>query len=338
MAVRVAINGFGRIGRCVLRTAWNDPGIEFVHINDLTSDALLAHLLRVDSVHGAFSEEVAAVDGGIRVGDTLIPTTAEPDPSRLPWRDSEVDVVLECTGHFTAREKAQLHLDAGARKVIISAPAKGADATVCVGVNDHILDPEHHHVISNASCTTNCLSPMAKVLQDSFGIRQGLMTTVHAYTMDQNLLDAPHRKGDFRRARAAGVNMVPTSTGAAKAVGMVLPMLDGKLNGMAIRVPVPNGSLVDLVVELETNTSVEAINAAMEEAANGPLSGILEASRAPLVSGDIIGNPHSSIVDLPLTIGMGEKSFKLLSWYDNEWGFSNRLVDLVHILFDQANR
>ena len=338
MAVRVAINGFGRIGRCVLRTAWNDPGIEFVHINDLTSDALLAHLLRVDSVHGAFSEEVAAVDGGIRVGDTLIPTTAEPDPSRLPWRDSEVDVVLECTGHFTAREKAQLHVDAGARKVIISAPAKGADATVCVGVNDHILDPEHHHVISNASCTTNCLSPMAKVLQDSFGIRQGLMTTVHAYTMDQNLLDAPHRKGDFRRARAAGVNMVPTSTGAAKAVGMVLPMLDGKLNGMAIRVPVPNGSLVDLVVELETNTSVEAINAAMEEAANGPLSGILEASRAPLVSGDIIGNPHSSIVDLPLTIGMGEKSFKLLSWYDNEWGFSNRLVDLVHILFDQANR
>jgi len=338
VAVRVAINGFGRIGRCVLRTAWNDPGIEFVHINDLTSDALLAHLLRVDSVHGAFSEEVAAVDGGIRVGDTLIPTTAEPDPSRLPWRDSEVDVVLECTGHFTAREKAQLHLDAGARKVIISAPAKGADATVCVGVNDHILDPEHHHVISNASCTTNCLSPMAKVLQDNFGIRQGLMTTVHAYTMDQNLLDAPHRKGDFRRARAAGVNMVPTSTGAAKAVGMVLPMLDGKLNGMAIRVPVPNGSLVDLVVELETNTSVEAINAAMEEAANGPLSGILEASRAPLVSGDIIGNPHSSIVDLPLTIGMGEKSFKLLSWYDNEWGFSNRLVDLVHILFDQANR
>jgi len=336
--VRVAVNGFGRIGRCALRAAWNDPEIEFVHINDLTGDPLLAHLLANDSVHGRFAETVEAVDGGLNIGGSLVPTSAEPDPTKLPWKDRQVDVVLECTGIFTARDKAQMHLDAGAHKVIISAPASGADATICVGVNHDTLDPERHHVVSNASCTTNCLSPFAKVLNDSFGIVQGLMTTIHAYTMDQNLLDAPHRKGDFRRARAAGLNMVPTSTGAAKAVGLVLPELNGKLNGMAIRVPTPNVSLVDLVVELERSTTAESINAALTEAANGPMRGILEASTAPLVSSDLVGNPHSSIVDTQLTMMIGENQAKVLSWYDNEWGFSNRLADLARLLFGHERR
>ncbi|MEE2750575.1 MAG: type I glyceraldehyde-3-phosphate dehydrogenase [Myxococcota bacterium] len=338
MSVRVAINGFGRIGRCVLRTAWNDPEIEFVHINDLTGDPLLAHLLSNDSVHGRFDVPVSAVEGGLQIGDKVVPTSAEPDPSKLPWSESSVDVVLECTGRFTARDKAQQHIDAGASKVIISAPASGADATICVGVNDETLDAEQHHVISNASCTTNCLSPVAKVLNDEFGIVRGLMTTVHSYTMDQNLLDAPHAKGDFRRARAAALNMVPTSTGAAKAVGLVLPELNGKLNGMAIRVPTANVSLVDLVVELEQGTSAEGINAALAQAANGKMRGVLEASCEPLVSGDLIGNPHSSIVDTQLTMMSGSNQAKLLSWYDNEWGFSNRLVDLVRILFGKERR
>ena len=338
MSIRVAINGFGRIGRCVLRTAWNDPEIEFVHINDLTGDPLLAHLLSNDSVHGRFNVPVSAVAGGLQIGDKVVPTTAEPDPSKLPWKESAVDVVLECTGRFTAREKAQQHIDAGASKVIISAPAGGADATICVGVNDNTLDAEQHHIISNASCTTNCLSPVAKVLNDEFGIVRGLMTTVHSYTMDQNLLDAPHAKGDFRRARAAALNMVPTSTGAAKAVGLVLPELNGKLNGMAIRVPTANVSLVDLVVELEQSTSTEEINSALARAADGSMRGVLEASCAPLVSGDLIGNPHSSIVDTQLTMMSGSNQAKLLSWYDNEWGFSNRLVDLTRILFGKERR
>jgi glyceraldehyde 3-phosphate dehydrogenase len=331
MPIRIAINGFGRIGRCVFRAAWADPELEIVHINDLTSDDLLAHLLSNDSVHGAFGHKVEAVEGGLQVADRLISTSAQPNPALLPWAAKNVDLVLECTGRFSARDKAQMHIDAGANHVIISAPAAGADATICVGVNDEKLDPSSHKVISNASCTTNCLSPLAKVLNDNFGIVHGLMTTVHSYTMDQNMLDAPHK--DFRRARAAAINMIPTSTGAAKAVGLVLPELAGKLGGMAIRVPTPNVSLVDLVVELEKPTTAEEINAAITAAANGPMKGILEAADAHLVSGDCVGNPHSSIVDTPLTVGMGKNFFKLLSWYDNEWGFSNRMLDLSRILY-----
>lgn len=327
MTIRVAINGFGRIGRCILRAGWNNPSIEFVHINDLTSDEMLAHLLKYDSVHGTFDEDVSAVEGGLLIGDTLVPTTTERDPTALPWQDRKVDVVLECTGVFRKREGASKHLAAGAKRVIISAPAIEPDITVCMGVNDSELKAEHR-IISNASCTTNCLAPVAKVLDETFGIISGLITTVHSYTMDQRLLDAPHKK-DFRRARAAAVNMVPTSTGAAKAVGLVLPQLAGKLNGMAIRVPTPNVSLVDLVITTEKPVSVEAINAALTEAAAGPLKGVLAAETAPLVSGDLVGNPHSSIADLPLTQTMGDNLAKVLSWYDNEWGFSNRMLDLT---------
>jgi len=326
MATRVALNGFGRIGRCVLRAAWNDPDIEFVHINDLTSDEMLAHLLEYDTVHGRFPETVQAVDGGLQIGDRLVATSAERDPSKLPWSDKGVDVVLECTGVFRSRPQASLHLEAGAKRVIISAPAIDPDYTVVMGVNSAGLTAEHQ-IISNASCTTNCLAPMAKVIHDRFGIINGLMTTVHSYTMDQKLLDAPHK--DFRRARAAAANMVPTSTGAAKAVGLVLPELAGKLNGMAIRVPTPNVSLVDLVVNTRETVTVESINEALTEAASGPLAGILAASNDPIVSSDLVGNPYSSIVDLPLTQAIDGHTAKLLSWYDNEWGFSSRMVDLV---------
>ena len=326
MTIRVALNGFGRIGRNVLRAAWNDPSIEFVHINDLTSDDMLAHLLRNDSVHGRFDPEVEVVDGGIRVGGKMITTSAIRDPRELPWKESNVDVVMECTGIFRDREKANWHLEAGAGKVIISAPAGSPDVTVCMGVNDEVLESSHR-IISNASCTTNCLSPAAKVLDETFGLKGGLITTIHSYTMDQNLLDGPHK--DMRRARAAALNMVPTSTGAAKAVGLVLPSLNGKLNGMAIRVPTPNVSLVDLVFESEKPMTVEAINAALETAANGPLKGILEYSTAPLVSGDLVGNPHSSIIDGLSTQTLGPHMAKVLCWYDNEWGFSNRMVDLT---------
>ncbi len=328
MPVRVALNGFGRIGRCVLRAGWNDENIEFVHINDLTSDEMLAHLLAYDSVHGRFGDKVEAVDGGLRIGDRLVATSAERDPTKLPWGDKQVDVVLECTGVFRSRAKAGMHLEAGAKRVVISAPAKDAvDLTVCMGVNDDDLRPEHR-ILSNASCTTNCLAPVAKVLDESFGIEQGLMTTIHSYTMDQNLLDGPHGS-DMRRARAAAMSMVPTSTGAAKAVGKVLPQLNGKLNGMAIRVPTPNVSLVDLVFTSSRDVSVEAINAALTEAAGGSLSGILAVSNDPVVSVDLVGNPYSSIADLPLTQTMGPRLAKVLSWYDNEWGFSNRMLDLT---------
>ncbi len=329
MAIRVAINGFGRIGRCVLRAGWSDPNIEFVHINDLTSDEMLAHLLKYDSVHGTFDQDVAAVDGGLQIGDTLVPTSAERDPTALPWAAAEVDVVLECTGVFRKRDGASKHLTAGAKRVVISAPATEPDITVCMGVNDALLCSDHR-IISNASCTTNCLAPIAKVLNDTFGIVSGLITTVHSYTMDQRLLDAPHK--DFRRARSAAVNIVPTSTGAAKAVGLVLPALAGKLNGMAIRVPTPNVSLVDLVFTSEKTVSVEAINAAFSAAAAGPLAGILQASTAPVVSSDLVGNPYSSIADPPLTQTMGDNLAKVLSWYDNEWGFSNRMLDLTRRL------
>ncbi len=332
MALRVAINGFGRIGRCVLRSAQGVPEIEIVHINDLTSPEQLAHLLVHDSVHGNWNVPVQVADGGFTIGGKFVAVTAEKDPSKLPWRDQRIDVVLECTGLFTKREKAQAHIDAGARRVIISAPAEGEDITVCLGVNDDKLDLAKHTIISNASCTTNCLAPVAKVLHAQFGIEQGLMTTIHSYTMDQNLLDAPHRKGDMRRARAAGLSMVPTSTGAAKAVGLVLPELKGKLNGYSVRVPTPNVSLVDLVFNSTKPVTKDTINAALVEAANGPLKGILAAVKAPLVSLDLNGNPHSSIVDLEITQVMGDHMAKVFSWYDNEWGFSNRMVDLCKLL------
>ncbi len=330
MAIRIALNGFGRIGRSVLRAGWDDPDIEFVFINDLTTDEMLAHLLKYDSVHGVFPHPVSAVEGGIRIGETTVPTGAVADPSQLPWGELDVDIVFECTGVFRKREAAAKHLEAGARRVVISAPAVEPDFTCVVGVNDDQLRPEHR-ILSNASCTTNCLAPFAKVLHERFGIVGGLMTTVHSYTMDQKLLDAPHKK-DFRRARAAAVNIVPTSTGAAKAVGLVLPELAGKLNGLAIRVPTPNVSLVDLVFTTDEPVSVAAINEALSEAAAGPLAGILAVSEAPIVSGDLVGNPHSSIVDLPLTMVSGDHTAKVLSWYDNEWGFSNRMLDLARRL------
>jgi glyceraldehyde 3-phosphate dehydrogenase len=325
MTIKVGINGFGRIGRNILRSAWNDSQIEFVHINDLTSDDMLAHLLAHDTVHGPFGHDVKVVEGGIEIDGKRIGTSAERDPSKLPWQG--VDVVLECTGVFRKREAAAQHVAAGARKVIISAPGIGSDATIVMGVNDHTLNPAEHVIVSNASCTTNCLAPAAKVLHESFGISHGLITTVHAYTMDQCLLDAPHK--DFRRARAAAQNIVPTTTGAAAAVGLVLPELAGKLNGMAIRVPTPNVSLVDMVMTLKQDVTVEQVNEAFRAAAAGPLAGVLDAVDAPLVSSDLIGNPHSSIVDLALTDVIGGNSVKVLTWYDNEWGFSNRMIDLA---------
>ena len=331
MALRIGINGFGRIGRNVLRAGWDNPDLEFVHINDLTSDDMLAYLLRHDSVHRAWGD-IETVDGGIRINGTVVPTSAEPNPANLPWKSGEVDVVLECTGRFTSRDTAGAHLDAGASKVIISAPGKNVDGTFVVGVNDALYDAETMHVVSNASCTTNCLAPMVKVLHDTVGVEHGLMTTVHSYTMDQNLLDAPHRGGKFRRARAAALNMVPTSTGAAKAIGIVIPELAGKLNGMSIRVPTPNVSLVDLVFTASRDTTVEELNGALREAAAGSLAGVLAVSDAPVVSGDMCGNPHSSIVDLPLTQVIGDRLVKVLSWYDNEWGFSNRMLDLARIV------
>ena len=325
MAIRVAINGFGRIGRALLRAGWERSDVEFVHVNDLTSKEMLAHLLKHDTIHGPWKHDVKVVENGFSADGRTIPISAEPDPSKLPWKG--VDVVLECTGRFTKRAQVEPHLLAGAKRVIISAPATNEDATICIGVNDASLKPEHK-IVSNASCTTNCLAPIAKVLHAEFGIEAGLMTTVHSYTMDQNLLDAPHKK-DFRRARAAAMNMVPTSTGAAKAVGLVLPELEGKLNGVAIRVPTPNVSLVDLVFRSAKPVSVAAINDALKRAATGPMKGILAVSEAPIVSSDLVGNPHSSIADLPLTQVMGDRMAKVFSWYDNEWGFSNRMVDLA---------
>jgi glyceraldehyde 3-phosphate dehydrogenase len=328
MAIRVALNGFGRIGRNILRSAHDDPTIEFVHINDLADDALLAHLLKRDTVHGTFDADVQAVDGGIRVNGKTIPTSASRDPAALPWAALNVDVVMECTGHFRSRKEASLHLKAGAKRVIISAPANDPDATICVGVNSSALHAGHT-IISNASCTTNCLAPMAQVLDATFGIQGGLITTIHSYTMDQRLLDAPH--SDFRRARAAAQNIVPTTTGAAAAVGLVLPGLAGKLNGMSIRVPTPNVSLVDLVFQSERPMTVERINTALQQAADSALSGILEFSTEPLVSSDLIGNPHSCIIDGLSTQLMGTHMAKVLAWYDNEWGFSNRMNDLAKL-------
>ncbi|MCA9489178.1 MAG: type I glyceraldehyde-3-phosphate dehydrogenase [Myxococcales bacterium] len=332
MAVRIAINGFGRIGRNVLRAGWGKPEFEFVHINDLTSADMLAYLLRRDSVHGTFPHDVKAVDGGISIDGEVIPVTAEKDPSKLPWGASNVDVVFECTGVFTNRAALQQHRDAGARKVVLSAPAKNeaeVDLTIVMGVNDGDYDGEKHHIVSNASCTTNCLAPLVKALHGAVGIEHGLVTTIHSYTMDQNLLDAPHRKGDFRRARAAAANMVPSSTGAAKAIGLVMPELKGKLNGMSMRVPTTDVSIVDLVFQASRETSKEEINDILSKAAAGPLKGVLGATDEPIVSSDMVGNPNSSIVDLPLTQVMAGNMVKVFSWYDNEWGFSCRMLDLA---------
>ena len=328
MTLNIGLNGFGRIGRCILRAGWGQPGIRFTHINDLTSPEMLAHLLTHDSVHGLW-KSVKAEDGALIIDGERVTVSAERDPAKLPWGSTGTKVVLECTGVFTARDKAAAHIEAGAERVVISAPGKGVDATIVMGVNQDTFNPDKHVIISNASCTTNCLGPVAKALHDAVGIEHGAMTTVHSYTMDQNLLDAPHK--DFRRARAAALNMLPTSTGAAKAIGLVMPALAGRLDGMAVRVPTPDGSLVDLTFRSGRDTSVDEINRVLEAAANGPMKGVLEATYAPLVSSDIIGNPHSSIADLSVTQVLDGRLVKVLSWYDNEWGFSNRMLDLARL-------
>ncbi len=332
MPVRVAINGFGRIGRNVFRAAYERGAeIEWVAVNDLIEPPTIAHLVKYDSNYGPFRGEVASTDSGLRVDDAEIRVLSERDPAELPWEELGVDVVIESTGLFTDREKAAKHLEAGAKKVVISAPATDPDVTVALGVNfEQAYDRQRHDVISNASCTTNCLAPLAKVIHDAVGIRHGLMTTIHAYTADQRLQDMPHR--DLRRARAAAINLIPASTGAAKAIGLVIPELNGRLNGMAIRAPVPTGSVVDLTVEAERETSVEEVNGALRAAANGPLQGILEYTEDPIVSADIVKNPASSIVDSQLTAVMEGTMIKAISWYDNEWGYSNRLADLVQRL------
>ncbi len=330
MSVKVGINGFGRIGRNVFRAAHEGGAdIEWVGVNDLTDAHTLAHLLKYDSVLGPFPGEVSEGGAGtISVDGKELRVLAERDPAALPWGDLGAEVVIESTGLFTDRENAAKHLEAGARKVIISAPATDPDVTVALGVNfDEAYDREKHEVISNASCTTNCLAPVAKVLQDTVGIRHGLMTTIHAYTADQRLQDLPHK--DLRRARAAAINLIPASTGAAKAIGLVIPALQGKLHGFAVRAPVPTGSVVDLTIEAERETSVEEVNGAMKAAADGPLEGILAYTEDPIVSSDIVKNPHSSIVDSELTSVMGGTMVKIVAWYDNEWGYSNRVVDVV---------
>jgi glyceraldehyde 3-phosphate dehydrogenase len=327
MAVRVGINGFGRIGRNIMRAAIGNRDIDFVAVNDLTNAATLAHLLKYDSVLGNISADVRATENGIRVNADEFKVLSMKDPAQLPWKDLGVDVVFECTGIFTNREGASKHLSAGAKRVIITAPAKQPDVTVVLGVNDGTYDPAKHQIISNASCTTNCLAPIAKVIHERFGIRKGWMTTIHSYTNDQNLLDLPHK--DLRRARAAALSMIPTTTGAATAVGEVLPELKGKLDGFAMRVPTPNVSVVDLNVLVDKKTTGEDVNAAFRDAAAGPLQGILAYSDIELVSIDFRGNPFSSIVDAPYTKVMDGDFVKVLSWYDNEWGYSNRCVDLL---------
>jgi len=327
MAVRVGINGFGRIGRLVVRAALKRKAdVEFVAVNDVTDANTLAHLLRYDSVHGVWPDKVTADADAIHVSGKTIKVLKVKDPKDLPWKALGVDVVLEATGIFSDRDKAAAHLDAGARVVAVSAPSKGADATIVIGVNDHVYKKGTHQVVSVASCTTNCLAPVAVVLHEAFGIERGLMTTTHAYTNDQKILDLPHK--DLRRARAAAMNMVPTSTGAAKAIGLVIPELNGRLDGVAMRVPVPDGSIVDLTAMVRTKTDKAGVNAAMKAAAEGKLKGILEYSEEPLVSSDIIGNPHSSVFDAGLTTVLEGDMVKVFSWYDNEWGFSNRVVEL----------
>ena len=331
MALRVGINGFGRIGRNIMRAALSRHDIEFAAVNDLTDAATLAHLLKYDSVLGNLSATVEAEGDSIRVNGRPFRVLSVKEPAQLPWKDLGVDVVFESTGRFTKRDDAARHLAAGARKVVITAPATAPDVTIVLGVNGADYRAADHHVISNASCTTNCLAPVAKIIDDHFGLRHGWMTTVHAYTNDQNLLDLPHK--DLRRARAAAMSIIPTTTGAAKAVGEVLPRLKGKLDGIAMRVPTPNVSVVDLNALVERDVTAEEVNAALRAAAEGPMRGILEFCTAPLVSIDFRGNPHSSIVDAAYTKVMGGNFVKVMAWYDNEWGYSNRCVDLLGRLF-----
>jgi glyceraldehyde 3-phosphate dehydrogenase len=331
MTVKIGVNGFGRIGRNFFRAAkQRGADVDFVAVNDITDAPTLAHLLKYDSVLGTYPGEVSAAEGAIVVDGDTLKVLAERDPANLPWKDLGAEIVVESTGLFTSREKAALHLEAGAQKVVISAPAKGEDLTMVLGVNDGSYDPATHHIVSNASCTTNCVAPMAKVLDDAFGIEHGFMTTVHAYTNDQQILDLPHK--DLRRARAAAVNIIPTTTGAAKATGLVLPHLKGKLDGMSMRVPVPDGSATDLVVTLKREVTVEDVNAAFKAASEaGSLAGKLVYTEDPIVSSDIVGSPASCTFDAQATMAMGS-TVKVLGWYDNEWGYSNRLVDLVALV------
>ena len=327
MAVRVGINGFGRIGRQVFRIGHGNPNLEFVAVNDLTDAKTLAHLLKYDSVHRTMQAEVKAEDGSLVVDGKVVKILSERDPEKLPWKELKVDVVLEATGKFTDRVGGDKHLMAGARKVVVSAPAKNPDVTFVLGVNEEVYDKTKHHIISMGSCTTNCLAPVVKVLQKEFGIEYGMMTTIHSYTNDQVILDQPHR--DLRRARAAALSMIPTTTGAAKAISEVIPEVKGKLDGLSIRVPTPTVSLVDFVATLSRQTSKEELNNMFKAYADGPMKGILATTDEELVSTDFIGNPHSSIVDLPSTFVVGGKMVKVLSWYDNEWGFSTRMTDLL---------
>jgi glyceraldehyde 3-phosphate dehydrogenase len=328
MAIKIGVNGFGRIGRLVYKSGFQDKDLEFVAINDLTDAKTLAHLLKYDSVHGAFPVDVKAEGDAIKVGSgKVLKVLSEKDPASLPWKSLGVDFVIESTGRFTDKESAAKHIAAGAKKVMISAPGKNADATIVMGVNEKVYDASKHHVVSIASCTTNCLAPAAKVLNEKFGILHGLMTTVHAYTNDQVILDFPHK--DLRRARAAAVSMIPTTTGAAKAIGLVLPELEGKLDGLAVRVPVPDGSLVDLVVLVKKATTAEEVRNAFKEAASGSMNGYLQYSEDPIVSVDIIGNPHSCIIDGPLCSVKDGTMVKILAWYDNEWGFCQRVINLL---------
>ncbi|MDR0514062.1 MAG: type I glyceraldehyde-3-phosphate dehydrogenase [Coriobacteriaceae bacterium] len=332
MTVKVGINGFGRIGRLVFRAMAKDPELEVVAINDLGDIPTMAHLLKYDSIHGRAFKEVVATDEGFIADGHAVKVLSEREPANLPWGSLGVDIVVESTGFFTDGEKAKAHIQAGAKKVIISAPAKNEDITIVLGVNDQDYDKDAHHIVSNASCTTNCLAPVAKVLLDSFGIKRGYMNTIHAYTNDQKILDLPHK--DLRRARAAALSMIPTTTGAARAVSLVLPALKGKLDGFATRVPTPDGSMVDLTVELEREATAEQINAAMKAAAEGPMAGILAYTTDEIVSVDIVGDPHSSTFDSKLTMVLGgEGNFvKVIAWYDNEWGYSNRVADLAKMM------
>lgn len=330
MSIKYAINGFGRIGRNIVRAAMGNQHLELVAVNDLTDAKTLAHLLKYDSIHGKFAGDVRPDDNAIIINGKKVRISCEKDPKNLPWKDLEVDVVLECTGIFTKRDQAAAHLEAGAKNVIISAPANDADLTVVCGVNDHLFNKEQHKIVSNGSCTTNCLAPVAKVILENFGIVRGLMTTIHSYTNDQQILDLPHK--DLRRARAAGLSMIPTSTGAAKALALVIPELRGKLDGLAVRVPTPNVSLVDFVCEVERDVTISDLNNAFVNAAKGPLVGILECSNEPLVSCDFNGNPASSTVDLPSTMVIGNRLIKVLCWYDNEMGFCNRMIDLLKMM------
>ncbi|HSN04620.1 MAG TPA: type I glyceraldehyde-3-phosphate dehydrogenase [Nitrospira sp.] len=334
MAIRIGINGFGRIGRNVFRASLGDPELDIVAINDLTDAKTLAYLLKYDSVHGTLNVSVEAKDDHIVVDGKPIKVLAKKDPKELPWKDLNVDVVIESTGRFTDREGAGRHLSAGAKQVIISAPSSDPDVTIVLGVNDKDFDPKSHHIISNASCTTNCLAPVAKVLMENFGIKHGVMTTIHSYTNDQQLLDLPHK--DLRRARAAGMSMIPTSTGAAKALHLVIPQLKGKMDGLAIRVPTPNVSLVDLTVETEKDCDIASVNAAFKKAAEGPMKGILHYSEAPIVSIDQKGDPHSATLDAPLTNVIDKRLVKVTAWYDNEWGYSCRVRDLIKSLAAKA--